>query len=57
MRSKKKSFGTGLKIPVGKTAALSAFWRATGSIITRGPHIGFEIVTEDENVAEYFVGL
>ena len=39
-----------------KTAALSAFLRATGSIVAQGSHIGFEIVTESENIAEFFVG-
>lgn len=54
---KKEIIRNGFENTCCKTAALSAFLRATGSIITRGPHVGFEIVTESENVAEYFVGL
>lgn len=50
-----------LKAGVGnaccKTAALSAFLRTTGSVIRRGPLVGFEFVTESENVAEFFIGL
>lgn len=40
-----------------KTAALSAFLRATGSIIRSGSLVGFEFVTENEEIAEYMVGL
>ena len=40
-----------------KTAALSAFLRATGSIERRGGETGFSFVTESEEVAEYFIAL
>ncbi|HIY96715.1 MAG TPA: DNA-binding protein WhiA [Candidatus Borkfalkia excrementigallinarum] len=40
-----------------KTAALSAFLRATGSIVRRAEQIGFEFITESEAVAEFFISL
>ena len=40
-----------------KTAALSAFLRATGSVVRRGEQIGFEFITESETVAEFFISL
>lgn len=40
-----------------KTAALSAFLRATGSIVRRGGETGFVFVTESEEVAEFFISL
>lgn len=40
-----------------KTAALSAFLRATGSIVRSGSDVGFEFVTENEEIAEYMIGL
>lgn len=40
-----------------KTAALSAFLRAAGSIIRVGRQIGFEFVTESESVAAFFISL
>lgn len=36
-----------------KLAALSAFIRTSGSVISRGGEYGFEIVTENESTAEY----
>lgn len=54
---KKEIIKNGFDNTCCKTAALSAFLRATGSVITRNSQIGFEIVTESENVAEYFIGL
>ncbi len=40
-----------------KTAALSAFLRATGSIVRSGSKIGFEFITESESVAAFFISL
>ena len=40
-----------------KTAALSAFLRATGSIIRSGAQIGFEFITESEAIAAFFISL
>ena len=40
-----------------KTAALSAFLRATGSVIRSGAQIGFEFITESESVAGFFISL
>ncbi len=52
---KKEIVKSGFDNSCCNTAALSAFLRTTGSIITRGSYVGFEIVTENEIVAEYFV--
>ncbi|MBE7088215.1 MAG: DNA-binding protein WhiA [Clostridiales bacterium] len=37
-----------------KKAALSAFIRTSGSIISRGGNFGFELITENEKTAEFF---
>jgi len=52
---KKEIIKNGFENTCCKTASLSAFLRTTGSIITRGSFVGFEIITENEIVAEYFV--
>ena len=36
-----------------KRAALSAFIRTSGSVVSRNGKFGFEIVTENEGTAEY----
>ena len=38
-------------------AMLSAFIRTSGSILSRGGFYGFEIVTENERTAEYFIDM
>lgn len=40
-----------------KTAAVSAFLRCNGSVIRIGNLIGFEFITENESVAEFFIAL
>lgn len=40
-----------------KKAALSAFIRTSGSIISRGGNFGFELVTENELTAEFFIDI
>ena len=54
---KKEIIKNGFENTCCKTAALSAFLRVTGSVITRGSNVGFELVSESENVAEYFIEL
>ena len=54
---KKEIIKKGLGNACCKTAALSAFLRTTGSIVRNGSAIGFEFVSESENVAEFFIGL
>ena len=39
-----------------KTAALAAFLRTAGSIVKSGPNIGFEFITENDFIAEFFIG-
>lgn len=38
-----------------RLAALSAFIRTSGSVISRGGFFGFEIITENERTAEFFL--
>ena len=54
---KKEIMKAGFENACCKTAALSAFLRATGSIIRSGPQIGFEFVTESETIAAFFIAL
>lgn len=39
-----------------KTAALAAFLRTAGSIVKSGDTIGFEFITENDFIAEFFIG-
>ncbi len=39
-----------------KTASLSAFLRTSGSIIKSGSQVGFEFITENDYIAEFFIG-
>lgn len=41
----------------GRLAMLSAFVRTSGSILSRGGKYGFELVTENEHTAEYFIDM
>lgn len=54
---KREIIRSGLENTCCKTAALSAFLRATGSVIRSGGFIGFEFVTESERSAEFIMGL
>ena len=54
---KKEIMKAGFENACCKTAALSAFLRATGSVIRSGPQIGFEFITESEAVAGFFISL
>ncbi len=54
---KKELVRNGFENACCKTAALSAFLRTAGSIVRKGNRIGFEFVTENETVAEFFIGL
>ena len=40
-----------------KKAALSAFIRTSGSIISRNGNFGFELITENEKTAEFFIDI
>ena len=44
----------GLKKECCKLAALAAFIRTSGSVISRGGFFGFEIITENGKTAEFF---
>ena len=39
-----------------KTAALAAFLRTAGSVVKNGANIGFEFITENDFIAEFFIG-
>ena len=52
---KREIMKNGLENACCKTAALSAFLRATGSVIRSGNAFGFEFVTESEDVAAFFI--
>lgn len=39
-----------------KTAALAAFLRTAGSVVKNGADIGFEFITENDFIAEFFIG-
>lgn len=54
---KREILRSGFENTCCKTAALSAFLRATGSIVRSGSLVGFEFVTENEEIAEYMVSL
>lgn len=54
---KRELLKNGLENTCCKTAALSAFLRTTGSVVRRGGTIGFEFLTESEDVAEFFISL
>lgn len=54
---KKEIMKAGFENACCKTAALSAFLRATGSIVRKGSLIGFEFITESESVAAFFISM
>ena len=54
---KRELLRNGFESACCKTAALSAFLRTTGSVVRRGGLVGFEFLTESEDVAEFFISL